>query len=114
MALKTAGALERSEWETNIPEWVFKKLWFKVGTRIIEKVRYNIPYGNRVIEVNVYTGRLHGLVMAEVEFDDLDSARAFIMPLPAAVDVTDNEAYQNFNLAIYDLPFKDEKLSKRA
>ena len=36
--------------------------------RRLRKTRYDVPYGDHVIEVDIYAGSNKGLIVAEVEF----------------------------------------------
>jgi hypothetical protein len=59
----------------------FERLWPLTEGRRIEKTRYEIPASDGlVIELNVHTGDLEGLVVAEVEFDSKEAADAFVQP----------------------------------
>ena len=55
--------------------------------------------GGLVIELDVYTGDLEGLVVAEVEFDSEEAAEAFAPPEWFGEDVTDDVRYKNQRLA---------------
>jgi CYTH domain-containing protein len=63
------------------------------------KTRYDIPLGNRVVEIDVYGGRHNGLVVAEVEFEDEESAKSFQPPDWLGEDVTGDPRYSNQLLA---------------
>jgi adenylate cyclase len=79
---------------------------------VVEKVRFEIPYGLQTIELDVYTGAHEGLVVAEVEFSnnaetDLspwEQVGAFMEPRWFGQDVTEDKAYKNKNLATEGLP----------
>lgn len=106
LTVKGEGDLSRNEWESPIPEWVFKTLWPKTEGRRIEKTRYSIYYQGLTLEVDEYYGRLEGLFTLECEFPIEEAAYEFILPAWAvsAVDVTDDPAYKNKNLAVHGLP----------
>lgn len=67
-----------------------------VGERV-EKVRYRLPFGGRVWELDVFSGRNQGLVLAEVELDDA----AETPPLPPWVgrEVSADARFLNASLA---------------
>jgi CYTH domain-containing protein len=71
--------------------------------RIVKKTRYYIPYNNVQIELDIFEGKLEGLVVAEVEFKSFDDIKNFITPSWFGLDVTDDKRYKNKNLAIYGL-----------
>lgn len=104
--VKGEGNLSRDEWETEIPEWVFKTLWLKTEGRRVEKTRYSIHYQGLTLEVDEYYGRLNGVFTLECEFSSEEAARAFVLPewAVSAVEVTNDKAYKNKNLAVHGLP----------
>lgn len=102
LTVKGDGTLSREEWEIEAPKWVFNLLWpFSKGRRI-EKTRFTV----KDVEVDVYRGRLAGLIILEREFPDEQAVAAFRLPEWAAdaVEVTANQAYKNKNLAVHGLP----------
>ena len=106
VAVKSEGGLERHEWETEIPGWVFDLLSAKAVGRVVDKTRYVVPHGRHELEVDVYRGPLDGLVTMECEFEDREQATAFTLPdwASAARDVTEDPAYKNKNLAVSGRP----------
>lgn len=56
------------------------EFFYSVSSRRIEKVRYFFPDKDNVIEIDVFAGKHLGLVIAEVEFEDLEKAQNFIGP----------------------------------
>ena len=57
-----------------------------------------------MLELDVYHGRLEGLLTAEVEFDAVAAASAFVPPDWLGRDVTDDPRYKNKKLATDGLP----------
>ena len=104
--VKGEGGLSRREFEIEIPSWVFDLLWAGTGQRRIEKIRHQAPWQGLTLEVDVYSGRLAGLVALECEFPDEAAAAAFSLPGWAADarEVTDDPRYQNRALAEHGLP----------
>lgn len=89
----------REEREVELTADQFAALWPATeGKRLIKK-RYEIPLGDLVVEIDVYGGRHEGLVVAEVEFDDEESARKFQQPEWLGDDVTGDPRYSNQLLA---------------
>ena len=89
----------REETEEYIPKDEFDKLWPQTEGKRIEKARYQIPYRDRVIELDVFSGPNNGLVIAEVEFDSEEMAHAFVTPDWFGEEVTKSQQYKNANLA---------------
>ncbi len=104
LTVKSKGTLSRGEWETKIDEDQFETLWPATNGKRVEKTRFTIPYGDVVIELDIYKGNLMRLVSAEVEFPDEESANSFEVPEWFAVDVTEEKGFKNQNLALYGLP----------
>jgi CYTH domain-containing protein len=89
----------REEREVELTAEQFSALWPATEGRRLLKTRYDIPLGDLVVEIDVYGGRHEGLVVAEVEFDDEESARDFHPPDWLGDDVTGDPRYSNQLLA---------------
>lgn len=63
-----------------------------------------IPHGELEIELDVYAGELDGLLTAEVEFPDEETAVAFEAPEWFGEEVTGNTSYLNETLATEGAP----------
>ncbi len=57
----------------------FRLLYPKVIKKI-EKIRYYIKYKTNTIELDVFGGRLKGLIIAEIEFKSLAEMNCFVKP----------------------------------
>jgi len=93
----------RSEVEVEISEEQFNTLWKATEGKRIEKTRYEIPLGNKKIELDVYHDNLEGLATAEIEFSSEEESSNFIAPDWLGEEVTDNKRYKNQNLALYGI-----------
>ncbi len=83
---------------------VFEALWAMTGARRVEKRRVRVALEGDggeglVAEVDVYGGRLSGLVVAEVEFADAGAAGRFVPPGWFGREVTGEAGYRNRVLA---------------
>lgn len=65
---KNSG-LSRFEWEKEIPLNEAEQLLQLCEKGKIEKIRYEIPAGKHVFEVDVFSGSNEGLIIAEVELN---------------------------------------------
>jgi CYTH domain-containing protein len=95
-------ARERDEFEYAIPIGEAEEMSsFAIG-HVIEKTRHHILYGDRLYEIDVFTGSLAGLVIAELETPD----RVADSELPPWVgrEVTGDPGYYNASLALHGLP----------
>jgi len=105
LTIKSSGGESRVEEEIEIDHRRFGSLWPLTEGRRIEKRRYRIPAGDGLtLELDVYHGRLDGLLTAEVEFDSVAAASAFVPPDWLGRDVTDDPRYKNKKLATDGLP----------
>jgi adenylate cyclase len=99
LTAKLGAGLSRQEEEVEIDRDSFDRLWQLTEGRRLHKRRHVLPDGNRRVEVDVYEGDLDGLVVAEIEFDSEEEARAF-EPLDwLGEEVTGDERYLNETLA---------------
>lgn len=89
----------REEREVSLTPEQFSKLWPATEGKRLVKTRYDIPFGDRVVEIDIYGGKHDGLVVAEVEFDDENSAINFQPPDWLGDDVTGDPRYSNQLLA---------------
>jgi adenylate cyclase len=89
----------REEREVALTAEQFATLWPATEGKRLSKTRYEIPFGDRVVEIDLYGGKHDGLVVAEVEFDDEESAIDFQPPNWLGDDVTGDPRYSNQLLA---------------
>ncbi len=87
----------RSEWEYEIPVEEARQM-MQICSAGLSKRRWIVPYQGFTWEVDEFTGRHEGLVVAEVELPSDDS----VFPLPPFIDreVTGNPAYYNSSLTM--------------
>jgi CYTH domain-containing protein len=107
---KSGTGFVRGEEEYEITKNVFDVLWSLTENARIEKTRYEIIGADGLVwEIDEFqTGATEGLFLAEVELPD-ESIVPEIPPAIAEVieiDVTNDEAYKNKNLAINPTPVK--------
>jgi adenylate cyclase len=89
----------REEREVELTADQFLALWPATEGKRLVKMRYEIPFGDRIVEVDIYGGRHEGLVVAEVEFDAEQAAKDFQPPDWLGDDVTGDPRYSNQLLA---------------
>src|ERR1043165_5702111 len=85
----------REEREVELTADQFDALWPATEGKRLLKTRYEIPFGNRVVEIDLYHDRHEGLIVAEVEFDEAQAARNFQPPPWLGDDVTDDPPNRN-------------------
>ena len=89
----------REEREIDLSAAQFDALWPATEGKRLLKTRYEIPFGDRIVEIDVYHGRHEGLVVAEVEFQAELAAKNFQPPDWLGDDVTGDPRYSNQLLA---------------
>jgi len=90
-----ADMLSRNEFEYEIPFEEACELLTHCE-KVLQKTRYEIPAGDHVWEIDVFSGALDGLMLAEIELSDADET----IQLPSWVgeEVTHDPRYLNVNL----------------
>lgn len=96
------GGLTRYEFEQEISKDDALSLLHLCEPGIIDKVRWLVPVGKHVFEVDEFFGENEGLVMAEVELGAEDEA--YEKPDFLAQEVTGERRYYNSALRLY--PYK--------
>lgn len=87
----TAGDASRQEEQTiNLSEEEFNALSTLEGKRV-EKRRYLVPIDGRQAEVDVFMGKLAGLVLIDFEFETVEDKDEFAMPDICLADVTQED-----------------------
>lgn len=104
LTIKSGRGEVRTEVELPVEGRDAQALWGLTDGRRLEKTRRRMRIGGAEAEVDEYAGALTGLVVAEVEFEDADSARAFTPPDWFVRELTGDSAYANRSLACDGLP----------
>jgi adenylate cyclase len=105
LTVKRGAGIARDEEELDLDSDEFGRLWPLTAGRRVDKTRYKIPAADGLlIELDVYSGPLKGLITAEVEFGSQDQAERFKPPDWLGREVTDDPAYKNRRLATDGLP----------
>lgn len=100
LTIKSGSGRSRFEEEIAIDPERFARLWPLTEGRRLEKTRYLIPTeAGLTIELDVYSGALAGLMVAEVEFGSDDAADAFKPPEWFGAEITDDARFKNQKLA---------------
>ncbi len=101
LTVKGAGNVSgttRFEWETEIPIAEATNLIDLCEPIILEKVRFVVPVGQHVFEVDEFLGENKGLVIAEIELQHEDEL--FEKPRWLGEEVTGNIRYYNSQLSL--------------
>lgn len=95
LTYKSGGLMAREEYNLPLTKESYEHLKAKADGRLITKTRYMIPYESYTIELDVFENDLAPLILAEVEFDSVDTANAFTPPEWFGKDVTYDGRYHN-------------------
>ena len=88
----------RFEWEKEIPVAEAAQLLLLCEEGVIDKIRYEIPFGKHLYEVDVFEGDNKGLIVAEIELNDENES--FEKPDWLGEEVTGKKRYYNASLSI--------------
>jgi CYTH domain-containing protein len=89
-------ALNRDEFEYEIPVADALEMFERLGLKVLSKMRFLVPFGNHTWEVDVFEGKLKGIVVAEIELsseDELFEKQDWILK-----EFTEDSSYLNTNL----------------
>jgi adenylate cyclase len=103
LTVKRGHGEERLEEEIEIDVDQLEALWPLTTGRRIDKRRYYVE-GDPIIEVDVYSGGLEGLITAEIEFASREAADRFSPAAWIGQEVTGDDRYANQQLAIHGRP----------
>lgn len=95
----TNDSMIREEIENYCTEEDFEQNKTRIIGSVISKTRFVVPYGEKNLEVDLYKCQLQGLSTVEVEFEDEDEAKDYIVPLCFGTEITNDLRYRNQQLA---------------
>jgi len=104
LTIKRGRGLRRVEVEVALDAAQFEALWPLTEGLRVAKTRHRIPHGGRVIELDVFSGALAPLIIAEVEFDSVAEAEAYRPPSWFDEELTGVPGWSNSALARAGLP----------
>ncbi len=100
LTFKRGNKQAREEREIRLSQEQFDALWPATENRRLTKTRYNVPWRNWIVEIDMYSGRHEGLIVAEVEFEDEASCATFAPPDWFDREVTGESRYSNVALVL--------------
>lgn len=92
----------RMEWEKEIDLQDAEELLKLCEKGVIDKIRYEIPFGDHIYEVDIFNGDNEGLIMAEIELQTEDET--FEKPYWLGEEITSDKRFYNAYLS--NNPFK--------
>ena len=100
LTYKGQGLMVREEYNLPLTKESYEHLKEKIDGRLITKKRYVIPLKDSLfIELDIFSGDLAPLMLAEVEFPDEETANHFTPPKWFGEDVTFSSSYHNSTLS---------------
>lgn len=100
LTYKSNGLMAREEYNLPLNAEAYRHLKEKIDGKLVSKRRYLIPLENELtIELDVFFEPCRGLLLAEVEFPDEESANSFCPPAWFGKDVTFDGRYHNSSLS---------------
>jgi CYTH domain-containing protein len=99
LTFKRGPARAREEREIHLNASQFAILWPATKGARLSKTRYYVPYKGLTIEIDIYRGSNEGLLVAEVEFSDVETYHSFRPPAWLGDEVTGAKGYSNVKLA---------------
>jgi adenylate cyclase len=99
------SGMSRYEWEKEIPLNEAEELLQLCEPGAIDKIRYEIPVGHHIYEVDEFHGDNNGLTLAEIELTS--ETESYLKPEWLGAEVTGDRRYYNSCLTKH--PFKDWK-----
>ena len=96
--------IKRTEYEYEIPKQDAEEMLARFCEYpLIEKTRHYVRHAGHLWEIDVFEGANAGLVVAEIELDDIDES--FSRPGWLGQEVSDDPRY--YNVCLVKHPFKD-------
>src|SRR5205823_14851715 len=99
LTCKVGRAAAREEREIRLGPKQLATLWPATAGRRLRKTRYEIPWRSLKIEIDIYHGSNHGLMVTEVEFPSHASCQQFKPPRWFGREITGEKRYSNVRLA---------------
>ena len=114
LTYKSKGLLVREEFTLPRTPEGYGPLLAKADGRIITKKRYVFPLeDNLKLELDIFEGDLAPLIIAEIEFPDEETARAYQPPKWLGEDVTYSPLYHNSVLSSPDTDIPSLNISRQ-
>ena len=114
LTYKSKGLLVPEEYNLPLTPEGYGHLLAKADGRIITKKRYVFPLeDNLKLELDIFEGDLAPLIIAEIEFPDEETARAYQPPKWLGEDVTYSPLYHNSVLSSPDTDIPSLNISRQ-
>lgn len=106
------GVLVNQETEILLLEEEYLELLKNTKGNIVKKTRYLVPLEDgKMAELDIFKGKLSGLVFAEVEFQSVEEAISFLPPSWFGRDISEDGRYRNTELSKIEIFIKEEYMN---
>lgn len=95
---KDEDGLAKQEYEINISEDQYNDLLQKREGIVLEKTRYRVK-DDYLLEIDIFHNEYEGLAYMEVEFENIEQAKAYMPPKWVGKELTNDHRYSNASLA---------------
>lgn len=102
LTVKSGVGLSRGEYEYEIPLADAREMEAARLGHVLAKRRFRVPLGELTVEVDVFSGDLAPLVLAEIELPD--EAHPFERPDWLGEEVSEDARYTNAAMALHGRP----------
>ena len=102
--------VSRAEYEYPVPAADAREMLDTLCDGVVEKVRHHVLHEGALFEVDEFTGRNQGLIVAEIELSSEDAA--FPHPEWLGAEVSELERY--YNVCLIDHPYAIWSAAERA
>jgi CYTH domain-containing protein len=109
LTVKRGSGQTRDEVEVEVPAEDGEQLWSMTAGRRLSKLRYRLEAEAGEIEIDVYSGELEGLTVAEIEFADEQAAARFDPPPWLGRELTGEQRWSNRALAGSGVPEEGDR-----
>ena len=100
---KDDNVIVNNEVELPLTKESYEKLLRKIDYSVVEKTRYIIPLKDGLkAELDIFEGKLKGLILVEVEFETKEMSKNFVEPMWFGDNVSSDRRYKNLFLAQID------------
>ena len=106
------NGLSREEYELNISKEQYNCLLSKKEGNALSKTRYRVLEGKYTLEIDVFHKELDGFAYMEVEFDNVEEAKAYNPPSFIIKELTGDKRYTNAALARGIVPDLSKEMVK--
>jgi adenylate cyclase len=89
-------SLSRDEFEYQIPVQDAISMMEILKLKVLSKTRYEVKFENHLWEIDIFDGKLNGLIIAEIELKSENES--FISPPWIGKEVTNDSSYLNARL----------------